>query len=205
MAKKVVKGKSAQPLRKAVKKAAQKKNTVQVEDKSDEQMTLLERVRRESEEVRTAKGKRREIARIAFWTWLGIPARYRGAPDQVLAKLGINDADVLELAKIGSLEEFKRLCNVSHQAVADWRREFDDSDEGKDTRKIFRGLVRELLASLYLKGLEHGDAERFKVFAAYVENWVPGAMTSDPGAGIELRPDERAHLDKLIERNSVKA
>lgn len=186
------------------KKKVESKKSVQIGDKTEEHISLIERVRRESEEVHTGIGTKKEIARMAFALWLTIPVRYRGAPDGVVEALGIDDPDILELIKIKNVEAFKATCLVSHQAMATWRKEIMGSEQGFDHRAFFRGLMNSGLSALYRKLLEQGDAERFKTFAGYVEGWMPGINLQHSGSIDTLDEDERKALDKLLKKNSVK-
>lgn len=186
------------------KKVPKRNKTADTLETPVESESLLARVKKESVSWRPGRGVKREIARMAFALWLSIPVRYRGAPESVLKQLGL-DGDMLELAQIGTSGEFGEKCNVQHQALADWRKEILDGDEGKDQRAFFRGLMKEGLGALYRKLIETGDADKFKVFAQYVEDWMPGMRVFDPTNTAEVMdPAEKAKLDKLVERNSVK-
>lgn len=197
------KGKKSQVVKNAKKQSGKADTVVKDGAKAEERVTLIERVIRESEEVQTGKGKKRDIARMAFALWLTIPARWRGAPDSIVDTLGITDPDILELIKIKNVEGFKAACHVSHQAVAEWRKEIVDDDK-LDHRVFFKKLMTEGLAALYRKLIENGDADRFKAFAGYVEGWMPGLQLHHSGAIDTLDDEERAELDKLIEKNKVK-
>lgn len=167
-----------------------------------EDVSLIERARRESEEVHTSRGNKREVTRMVFALWLNIPVRYRGAPDTLLAQLGI-EGELLEIARISNVEEFKRVCNVGHQAMADWRKEIEQNDDVvKERKKLFRRLMNEGLGALYRKLIENGDAERFKIFANYVEGWVPG-MAVEHTVSTEISAERKAALDELLRKNGL--
>lgn len=186
------------------KKQAKQIKKLKDSDRPEEHISLVARAFRESEEVHTTHDKKREITRMAFALWLTIPVRYRGAPDGVVEALGIDDPDILELIKIKNVEAFKAACNVSHSTMAIWRKEIMSGEEGIDHRAFFRNLMTQGLAALYRKLLEQGDAERFKTFAAYVEDWMPGIKIKHSGNIDTLDEEERKALDKLLEKNSIK-
>lgn len=186
--------------RKAVKKP---KKTAEPRSGKEEMVTLFEKVTKETEAWTRGRGHKREILRTAFFLWLTLPVRYRGAPDAVLTQLGLS-GDMLELARIKGVTEFGETFDIGRGALAEWGREFDKSDESKDAAAMFRSLMREGLGALYRKLIENGDADRFKTFAAYVEGWVPmmGIQhKTDPGE--TLTDEERESLDKLLEKNTV--
>lgn len=171
-------------------------------DKDVVHISLIERVRHESEEVSTAPGRKREITRMAFALWLTIPTRFKGAPDTVIAALGISDPDILELIKIKNVEQFKEVCNVGHGSMAIWRKEIMEGEEGIDIRHMFRGLMKEGVSALYQGLLEHKDAERFKAFAGFVEGWMPGLQLRHSGNVDTLDDEERKALDELLLKNT---
>src|SRR3990167_947390 len=111
MAKSKRKSKTSPVLRKGGKVAANDKNKVQQGEDEAARASLLERVQKESQEWSAGRGKKRELARMAFGLWMQIPIRYRGAPDAVLTMLGI-EGDMLDLARIGSVGKFGEACNV---------------------------------------------------------------------------------------------
>lgn len=199
------KAKKVPPKRKATKKAAKKEKIKEPRDESVKRETLVERVMREKKEHPSGggKGSKREIARAAFCMWLMTPVRFRGESEETLRKLGIVDADTLEIAQCGTMEQFGEKYGVGHQSMWEWKKEFESTDEGKDIRAFFRPLVREGLMALYQKLLENGDAERFKTFAAYTEGWIPtiGLQHSGEITG-GLSPEEQAELDRLLAKNT---
>lgn len=195
-----VKRKKVPVLQKGKDGTAKKDNSVDSSDKNGEELTLLEKVQKEYEEWTPGKGRERAVTRMAFFLWMQLPVRYRGAPDAVMNTLGI-DGDLRDLARIESMKAFGEVCHIGHGTLTQWRREFEESDEGKDTRKLFRRLSREMVGALYRKGIEHGDAERFKVYMQYVEGWMPGINIGAPGDSNEMDSERRAALDKLLQRN----
>lgn len=198
------KGKKTHALKKAQRIGKDIEKLVDASDGNGKEMSLIERVNRESVEVSTAKGRKREIARMAFALWLTIPTRYLGAPEAIVKTLGISEPDVLELIQIKTVREFGEKCNVSHQAMADWRKEIVEGEEGEDVRRVFRGLMKEGLGALYQGLLEHKDAERFKTFAGFVQGWMPGINLIHSGSIDNLDDEKKAALDKFIEKNKVK-
>ena len=195
-------------MKKGKKKVGKAKNTVQPPVKVEEALSLVERVRRETEEVTSGsskggKGRKRVIARMAFALWLTTPVRYRGAPEAVLSTLGIADPDVLELMRVRTQKDFGEMFGVAHQAMCDWRKEIEEGEAGQDTRAFFRGLMREELAALYRKLIETGNAEEFKAFAGYVEGWMPGLNLQHSGTVETLLSDEeKKALDDLLRKNT---
>lgn len=176
----------------------------QVRDESEQTLTLFERVKRESESFGGGgRGHKREMARAAYFLWLTLPVRYRGSPEGIRTTLGLS-GDMFELAGIGSVGDFGRTFDVGHGTLAAWGKEFAASEEGKDTRALFRGLLRESVGALYRKLIENGDADRFKAFHAYVEGWIPtvGIQHSE-APGETLTEEERESLDLLLEKNTV--
>lgn len=197
------KRKPSPPLRKSRKAVKKPAKAVKVRSEKEEELTLFDKVRRETESWGGGgRGKKRDWARTAYFLWRTLPVRYRGAPDQILNTLGLS-GDMLELARIGSIGAFGDMFDVGHGTLASWGKEFEDSDEAKDTRGIFRGLMREAVAALYRKLIENGDADRFKTFAAYVEGWVPTMALQLPSTdGDQLTDEEKASLDRLIAENT---
>ncbi len=194
-------GKKVLPLQGKDKVVSKEADVNAGQDESAESVSLMERVKRESKEWgQGGRGKKRELAKMAFALWLSLPVRYRGAPDGVLTSLGLA-GDLFDLAKLGTQKDLGDALGVSHGTLAEWRKDIEESDDGKDHRKLFRNLMREGLGALYRKLIENGDAERFKVFAQYVENWMPGMAVQHSGEISSLDDEERAALDKLIAKN----
>lgn len=140
---------------------------------------------------------------MAYSIWLMTPVRFRGGTPEELKKMGIRDEDTLEVLQCSSVGEFGEKYGVAHQALAEWRNEFESSDSGKDIRAFFRPLIKEGLGALYQKLLENGDAERFKILAAYTEGWVPTVGVQHSGEiGNKLDAEQKAELDKLLAKNT---
>jgi hypothetical protein len=188
----------------AGKKDLQGEKVTQLPTLNAEDLTLVERVQREKKATEgKGRGAKREITRWAFALWLMTPARFRGEDPEYLKKLGMRDPDTLEILSCGTQREFEKKFLIGHNAVAEWKREIEASDEGKDIRAFFRPLMKEGLGALYAKLLENGDAERFKVLAAYTEGWIPTIGLQHSGEiGGGLLPEEQAELDRLLAKNA---
>lgn len=189
---------------KAQKKPVRHKDTVSKPVVEKEDVSLFDKVIKESEEWTPGKGHKRVFARMAYFLWLTLPVRYRGAPESVRSALGLS-GDMYELAGVTNVKDFGRTFDIGHQVLAEWGKEYHESDEGHDTRALFRGLMKEALGAVYRKLIEQGDAERFKTFAAYVEGWSPSAQPPPPSDIERLSDEEKTALDRMLEKNTHEA
>ena len=202
--KKSNKGGKSQVLRRGKKTAKEIATLATASNKEDVQITLIERLRRENKEVKTAVGKKPELNRWAFALWLSIPTRYKGAPEAVINALGMSDPDALELVRLRNRKEYMEAIGISHQALVDWSREFEEGEEKHGHRKLFAKMGKEMLGALYKKGIETGNAEEFRVFMQYVEGWMPGVAVGTPGDVNEIDPERKKALDNLLDKGGLR-
>lgn len=166
-------------------------------------LSLFERIKAEKESW--VSGKPRPVAKEALRVWLSIPAIFLGAPEQVIAKLGIEEQDVIEIMKIGTQRQFAETVGVIEPQISEWKKELTkDHDSFVETKAFMKRLTKNVLGSLYRAALSEGDAPRAKLWMQIVESWreqMGIEHSGDVGGG--LTDEERAALDKLIAKNTA--
>lgn len=170
---------------------------------SAEGMSLLERVKHEQKAW--VRGKPRPIAKEAVRVWLSIPSIFLGAPEQVIAKLGIEDADVRAIMNVTTQGAMAQLLDVEEHRISEWKKELiKDHDSFAETKAFMKRLTKNVLGSLYRAALSEGDAPRAKLWMQIVESWreqMGIEHSGDVGGG--LTDEERSALDKLIAKNTA--
>lgn len=195
----------------AKKKVVAKKRVVSTEPK-EEEISVIEHAKHEkeaskSEQARSrAMGDGRKYTRQVFELWMTIPDQFKGAPERIVALLGITDSIMLELIRIPTMQAFADEFGVIPQTLSRWRGEMEnDSDFLVDVKKQLRRTTRNVLGSLYRKVLEEGDAPRVMAWMKIVEDWREH-LAIDPGTpvGDGLSVEEKMALDHLLEKNSMR-
>lgn len=192
-------------MKKEIRKVVKKKEEV---EKPNEEVSMLDLARREKEtpiEVYSKPdGSGRKYTREVFRTWCMLPDTFRGAPERITALLGITDATTLELLGIATMKQFSEEFGCSIYTLTNWRKDIEtSSDYFSEVKKIFKPLTKNIVASLYRKAIEEGDAQRFSIWMKIIEDWreqLGIEHSGDIGDGLSV--EEKKALDNLLLKNT---
>ena len=178
---------------------------VQKSLKKKDETSLAEKAKKDKESGGgVGRGNKMERTREAFKAWLLIPRTYLGAGDQVLRALGIIDPETVELYSIKSQTEFATKFNIAEPTLSHWKREVQKSDYFKEFRVSMQQLTQNVVGALYRQAVAEGDAQRVKLWVQLIEGWNEtigqDIRMQSPG----LTDEEKASLDRLIEKNTVR-
>lgn len=212
MASKVKQRKGSSATKRKSVKAKSKENGANKEQKKEE-LSIIEQAKQEKNlpdsEIKRGNGSGKggkPITREVFKIWLILPDQFKGTPERITSLLGITDEVALELLKISTMQAFAEEFGVIPQTLSRWRKEIEgDSKHGDDVKRHLRSLTKNFMGALYRKGIEEGDAARFMAWMKVIEGWREqlGIEVSDSTS--ELSAEDRAELDRLVERNAVRA
>lgn len=175
------------------------------------ELSLLDMARHEQKMPREifAKpdGSGRKHTHEAFRIWCVLPDVFKGMPERITELLGITDPITLELLAIKNNAQFAETFGCGTHTLSRWRKEVEGGDDyAENVRKVFKPLTRNLVASLYRKAIEEGDAARFKIYMQVIEGWREQLGLEHSGeVELGLTPEERGAVDRLIEKNTVKS
>lgn len=170
-------------------------------EKPVEELSLMEACKAENKRV--ISGQPKPVAMQAFKLWLSLPESWLGQPESILHKLGVTDEDVVALAAFRTQRAFSEGMQVSYTVLSEWRKKMSPDDAVFDVKKMLAGKMRNVIAAVYREALVHGDAERGKFLAKYVEGWEEKMGIKHSGAvgEYQLSMEERQELDNLIKKN----
>lgn len=148
------------------------------------------------------RGNKMERTREAFKAWLLLPRTFLGASEQVLRALGIIEPDAVELCGIRSQSEFASKFGIAEPTLSRWKRDLErDGSDLKDFGFQMQRLTKNVLGALYRKAMADADAPRVKLWLQVVEGWSESSPGL-PSPHTELSDEEKATLDRLIEKNT---
>mgnify|MGYP001608886026 CR=1 FL=1 len=192
--------------KKATRKVAKKPKVV---EKIEEEVSILDLARREHdapiEVFSKPDGSGRQYTREVFKMWCVLPDTFKGAPERITQLLGITDPVTIELIEIATMKQFAEIFGCSIHSLTRWRREIETSNDYlNDVKRAFRPLTKNFMLSLYRKGLEEGDPQRFKVWMQIVEDWREQLGIEHSGdIGEGLTDEEKKAIDHLIAKNTA--
>lgn len=190
------------------KKTVQVKKKKKVEVNFDETKSIIELAKLEEkappETYNKPDGSGRKYTRQVFALWCTLPDIFKGMPQRITELLGITDPVTLEVLAIKSMTDFAEIFKCSVNSLTRWRREVENDDNYfTEVKRQFKPLTRNLVAALYRKAIEEGDAQRFKVYMQIIEGWREQLGIDHSGSVVEgLTNEERGALDNLISKNT---
>lgn len=176
------------------------------------ELTIIEHAKHEKEksvtEAKRQQGKgesSRPYAQEVFKMWCVLPDQFKGTPDRITTLPGITDSITLELLKISTMQQFAEEFGVHPPTLSRWRKDVETSNEYMtDVKRVFKPLTRNLIAALYRKAMEEGDAARFAVWMKIVEDWREQLGIEHSGdIGDGLTDEEKKTIDSLIAKNTA--
>jgi|CXWL01.1.fsa_nt_gi transposase-like protein len=192
-----MKKKKTSPVKKKVKKAPPPQEAPSVLElaKLEKNMPAGERNRQEG------KQHTREVFRM----WCVLPDTFKGKPERITELLGITDNITIQLLAISTMQQFADEFGVIPQTLSRWRKDIETgNDYLAEVKRTFKPLTKNLMASLYRKGLEEGDAQRMLAYMKIVEDWREQLGIEHPGdIGEGLTEEERKAIDHLIQKNTA--
>lgn len=109
----------------------------------------------------------------AYLIWKNMPLKWLGMGRDYLENIGIQDEDVLEMAGIQSQKEFAKKFGLNETTLVKWNKEKPPVEfQDIDWRKWAVGLTKNVVATLYNKIEEEGDAARVKLWLQAVDGYV---------------------------------
>lgn len=177
-----------------------------------EEESIIVRAKREQEQsVSEARRKEalgessRPLTKDVFRMWCVLPDTFKGKPERITELLGISDSVTIELLRISTMQQFANEFGVIPQTLSRWRKEIETgNDYLAEVKRTFKPLTKNLMASLYRKGLEEGDAQRMLAYMKIVEDWREQLGIEHSGdIGEGLTEEERKAIDHLIAKNTA--
>jgi hypothetical protein len=176
-----------------------------------EEISIIDKAKLEKEldisvqKAQQAKGESRMATKEVFKMWCVLPDQFKGAPERITSLLGITDSVTLELLAIPTMQAFATEFGVIPPTLSRWRRDIETgSDYMTDVKRVFKPLTRNLIAALYRKAMEEGDAQRFTAWMKIVEDWREQLGIEHSGdIGEGLTEEERKAIDHLIAKNTA--
>ena len=171
----------------------------------EEEMTLIERAKGEKNMIKstfsTEEGKK--YTHQLFNMWVTLPDQFKGMPERLTSLLGITDEVTLEVLKMTSMKAFAEEYGVIAQTLSRWRRELERSDDYlPQVKDHMKKLTKNLMAALYRKAMEEGDAPRFTAWMKIIEGWREQLGVETDIRVHNLSDEERKKLDELISKNT---
>ncbi len=134
--------------------------------------------------------------------WVNLPDYLKGLRKDVLVlTYKIDDPYLLKLMQIGTQTEFARRFGVKDLGtLTDWNKRIVRKPQHE--HPAVKILMREALASLYIRLLQHGRAKDFKLFAWYVEGWYPGINHGKRPPRNMLTSRQKRSLNLMLARSA---
>lgn len=89
---------------------------------------------------------------------------------------GIDDEDVLRLVEITTQGQFAEEFNVSIDTLTEWNKTIKERDTLTDTKKWAKGLINNLIMSMYNHAMKKGNPLTFKLFFQVVGDFQEKAI-----------------------------
>lgn len=179
----------------------------QKKDKQQEkEMTIIDHAYHEKKMVRSTYANNQEGKKYThklFDMWVTLPDQFKGMPERLTLLLGITDEVTLEVLKLTSMKAFAEEFGVIPQTLSRWRRELEHSDDYlPQVKDHMKKLTKNLMAALYRKAMEEGDAPRFTAWMKIIEGWREQLGVETDIRVHNLSDEERKKLDELISKNT---
>jgi len=167
--------------------------------------TLVQNAKKDNDlRLGVGRGNKMQHTREAFKAWLLMPRTFLGADERILGMLGIREPDVIELYGIRTQTEFAARFGIAEPTLSHWKREMQRNDDFRDFRTQMQQLTKNVMGALYRKTLEEADAARVKLWLQVVEGWHETMGYEIAPRENGLSDEEKAALDRLIEKNRGK-
>lgn len=102
-----------------------------------------------------------------------MPLKWLGMGREYLETLGIQDEEILELASIQSQKDFAQRFGLNETTLVEWNKHKPPVEyQNIDWRKWAMPLTKNVVATLYNKIEEEGDAARVKLWLQAVDGYV---------------------------------
>lgn len=165
------------------------------------ELSILEEAKLEKN---LGKGLGKPKTKEVFKMWLVLPDVFRGMPERITELLGISDKMTLALLSIKTMDAFAEEFSIHAPTLSLWRKELENNSEFfMSVKKEFRKLTKNLIAAMYRKAIEEGDAARFTAWMKIVEDWKEQfGMEHSGSVGDGLSPEEKKALDDLLAKNT---
>jgi hypothetical protein len=122
-----------------------------------------------SEEKKLKPYKEKEFD--IFCIWKSLPAFIKSQPEEVLiGKMGIDDPNLLELAKIKRHQEFSDKFGVDMDTLTAWNRHVSENPNVDDIKKWAKLLTKNVVMGVYNQAIKKGG-ENAKLWVKWVEDW----------------------------------
>lgn len=128
-------------------------------------------------EVADAIDVKKQPEFIRFLQWCSLPAVFKGKPKAYLNEAGMRDAEVQELLELRTLGEFAERYKVRAATLTAWKAKIREHDLLGDTKEFFKALSGNVYAAFYDKTLQHGDAQRVRLWEEIFHGKQPEGST----------------------------
>lgn len=109
----------------------------------------------------------------AYLIWKNLPLKWLGMGREYLENIGVQDEEVLDLAGIQSQKEFASKFGLNETTLVEWNKNKPPAEyQDIDWRKWAVGLTKNVVATLYNKIEEDGDAARVKLWLQAVDGYI---------------------------------
>lgn len=173
-----------------------------------EDVSIIELAKRDKDLGRSEFSDSRKgkfYTREVFKMWLVLPDQFKGLPERAIQVLGITDLNSIELLKIQNMAQFAQEFRVVPCTLSRWRKEIEEADDFfSSVKRGLKTLTKNMLGSLYIRGMEHGDAARVMAWMKIVEDWREQIGLNYTERSDGLTDEEKKALDELILKNTTR-
>jgi len=108
-----------------------------------------------------------------YTLWKSLPPVFKNSSEDIQAALGLKEeGSVAELISIKNQNEFAAKYGVSINNLTDWNKHLETNPpKFQEYKNIFKKFTKNMLASLYRKGIAKGDAAEIKLWFQLIEDW----------------------------------
>lgn len=92
-------------------------------------------------------------------------------PEDFCRSMGIEDENIIELAKLRSSAEFSKRFGIHENTLIQWRRKIGERDLLTDIRAFAEPLTKNVVMSLYNQTLRGGLPQHYELFFNFVNSW----------------------------------
>lgn len=120
-----------------------------------------------------------------FVAWLALPHIFRKRDEKVVAALGLEDEQTIELLSINTQKEFGERYGVSKNLMKTWKDEIRAKGHlYQQQREWVKSVMSNVLGAVYKKALIEGDANRAKFLATFTGQYVEKSENSNPASDL---------------------
>lgn len=141
---------------------------------------------------KTVQDPRKDKTFELYVMWCSLPPIFKGKGEAELRRLGFETPEMMDLVMIATQEEFRKKFTVGKNTLTRWNKKIAQENlVYPGTKDLMKKLWPNAVGAFYLRLLEHGDAQRMRLFAQLGEDWVEKTdVRFDPSAVPLLVLDE---------------